>query len=431
MSKKEILLIVIVVVIVAGVLVVIGLMRSPKCKPVNLEIWGVYDEPEVFADFIDQYKKTNKCVVGINYQKKDPNSYEQELINALAIDKGSDIWMMHNTWLPKHENKIAALPENLFSYSNFLQTYVDVAGQDLTKNNRIFGIPLYVDTLALFYNRNYFNSAGIASPPETWEDLVDGLDNLIKKTAWGSIERAGIAIGTAENVNRASDILALLMLQNGTKMTSDDKKSVNFTESINLRGETYYPAKEALRFYTDFSNPTKNVYTWNRQMPYSIDAFADSKAAMLLGYAHYLPILNDKNPYLDFRIAPMPQIKGSTFDINYANYWAFTVSKKSKAQNEAWKFILYLGQKANSQRYLQLTKRPTSRRDLIAWQKKDNLDLAIFAEQSLTARSWYQIDSGEIEKIFNNAIESVVLGSATYNRAIENMTNQVNLLMKK
>jgi len=421
MSKKEILLIAIAAAVIAGILIIIGLTKSEKCRPVSLEVWGVYDEPENINEFIKEYKKIDKCIADIKYQQKNFADYEKELINALAVDKGPDIFLMHNTWLPKHKDKIAELPETLLSYANFKQIFVDVAEQDLTDNNKIYGIPLYVDTLALFYNKNFFNSAGISSPPEIWEDLIDDLDKLTQKNQWSGIERAGIAIGTAENVNRASDILALLMLQNGTKMISDNKKSATFGES----------GKSALMFYIDFSNPSKRTYTWNRQMPYSVDAFADGKAAMMFAYSHHIKTLSDKNPYLNYGIAPMPQIKGREFDVNYANYWAWTVSKKSKVQEEAWKFILYLSQKTNNQRYLQKAHLPAARRDLIDWQKKDNLDLAVFARQSLTAKNWYQIDSAAIEKIFNDAIESVVLGSVTYDDAIENMVNQINLLMKK
>ena len=71
-----------------------------------------------------------------------------------------------------------------------------------------------------------------------------------------------------------------------------------------------------------------------------------------------------------------------------------------------------------------------AQRGLIEWQKKDNPNLAVFADQILTARSWYQIDSTKIEKYFSDAIESIVLGSATIDKAIGTLTNQINLLMK-
>ena len=432
MSKKEIILIVGIAAVIIAVVVIVGFIGGKKCKPANLEMWGLYDEPEIFVEFIDAYAKQSECSVKITYIKKSVETYEQNLINAFASDRGPDIWMINSNWLPKHKDKIKEFPQDAleFTFADFQNIFVDVAVNDLTADGKIYALPLYVDTLALFYNKNYFNSAGIPYPPETWDGLIDDLDKLTTKNQWG-IDRAGIALGTAENINRASDILSLIMLQNGTQMISDDKKYATITDGVTLNGETYYPGKDALRFYTDFSNPTKRNYTWNRQMLYSIDAFADGKSAMMLGYAYQISTLHDKNFYLNYGIAKAPQIAGRNFDINYANYWAYTVSKKSKAAEEAWRFLSYLTSKDISKRYLQKTDRPIVRKDLKEWQTKESLQMAVFAEQSLTARSWYQIDPTEIEKKFIEAIEDVVLGKTSVEGAIETLNNQINLLMKE
>lgn len=419
MTRKQLLIIAIGIIVIIIVIIIFG-PKKERCKPAALEIWGVYDEPVVFQDLIRDYQKQNKCV-SITYAKKSFTDYEETLINAFASDKEPDIWLMHNTWLPKHKDKIKEVSEILLPFSTFRNTFVEVAEKDLTENNKIYGLPLYVDTLALYYNKDFFNTAGITSPPETWDNLIEDLDKLTKKNQWGVIERAGIALGTAENINRSTDILALLMLQNGTKMVSDDKKLATFDKST---------GQDALRFYTDFSNPSKRAYTWNRQMPYSIDAFIEGKAAMMINYSHHIPTIKSKAPYLNFGIASMPQVKDREFDINYANYWAFTVSKDTKASDEAWKFILYLTNKENSQKYLQKTKRPTARRDLVDWQKND-LELGVFAKQALTARNWYQIDNNKIETIFAEAINSIILGRASVSKAIETAADQVTLLMRK
>lgn len=432
MGKKEIILILSVVVIIGIIVIVLGFLSNPKCKPANLEVWGLYDEPEVFTEAIKGFQDTSKCSIKITYKKMPAENYEQELINAFASDRGPDIWMIHNTWLPKHKDKIAELPQQTakFSLADFRKKFVDVVESDFVDNGKIYGLPLYLDTLALYYNKNYFNSAGISNPPETWDELIADLDKLTKRNQWGGIDRAGIALGTAENVNRATDILSLIMLQNGTKMTSDDKKTTAIDEGIILNNETYYPGKDALRFYTEFSSPSKRTYTWNRQMPYSIDAFADGKSAMMLNYAYHIPTIASKNSYLNYGISKMPQIKGRGFDVNYANYWAYTVSKKSKSPEAAWNFLLYLTGESVNKEYLKKTNQPTAQRNLVDWQKNDNLNLAVFAEQSLTAKSWYEIDSTKIEKILSDAIESIVLGGSTLDDAIGNVTNQINLLMK-
>jgi len=416
------------VAIIVAVLIVGYFTKKPPCNPAALEVWGVYDELSVFADLIRAYEKQNKCV-SVKYVKKDFNNYEEELINAFSNDKEPDIWLIHNTWLPKHKDKIKEFPETLMLFNSFQETFVDVAENDLTEDNKIYALPLYVDTLALYYNKDYFNSAGISFPPDTWEQVVDDVEKLIRRNQSGAIERAGIALGTTENINRSTDILALLMLQDGTKMISDDKKFATFNRSIVLKQTSYYPGQEALRFYTEFANPSRRTYTWNRQMPYSIDAFVEGKTAMMINYSYHIATIKSKNPYLNFAVSSMPQLEERQFDINYANYWAFTVSKKTKNSEAAWKFLIYLTNKENSQKYLEKTKRPVARRDLVDWQKND-LELGVFAKQSLTARSWYQIDSSKIETIFAKAIDSVVLGTSGINSAVDTANAQVNLLMK-
>lgn len=429
MARRQILIIVGGVIAIIVVVVVFGVvLKPPSCTPAALEVWGVYDEPAAFSDLIKTYEKQNKCV-SVKYVKKDFNTYGTDLLNAFASDKAPDIFMIHNTWLPQYKDKIKELPETLMTFQNFRDTFVEVAESDLTDSNKIYGLPLYVDTLALYYNKNYFNTAGISFPPETWSQLIADLDKLTKRNSTGAIERAGISLGTSENVNRSTDILALLMLQNGTKMVSDDKKFANFNKVVLLEQGTYYPGSDALRFYTEFSNPSKRTYTWNRRMPYSINAFVDGKTAMMINYSHHIATIKAKSPYLNFGISTMPQLDGRKFDINYANYWAASVSKKTKSPDEAWKFLIYLTNKENSQKYLEKTKKPVARRDLVDWQNND-LQLSVFAKQSLTAKSWYQIDSSKIETIFSQAIDSVVLGTSSVGAAIDTANAQVNLLLK-
>lgn len=430
-------------VIAGGVIVLLliinALWPNKTPKPAYLVVWGVYDEQGVFNEQILEYAKQNKTIA-IKYEKKNPVTYEEDLIRAFAENKAPDIWMMHNTWLPKYKSLIKELPEALskeiLPFESFKNSFVDVVEKDFSEKNKIYGLPLYVDTLAMYYNKDFFNSESIVSPPQTWDELVEDMDSLGKKDQWGQITRAGVAMGTAENINRATDILSLLMLQNGTKMVSDDKTRAVFNEGVRLEEKTYYPGQEALRFYTDFSNPSKRTYTWNRQMRYSVDAFIEGRAAIMFNYSHQIPIIKARAPYLNFGIAPMPQVKDRNFDINYANYWAFTVSKKStsveneRIAQEAWKFIVFMTQGESSKKYLEKTKKPAARKDLVDWQKND-LDLGVFAKQSLTAKSWYQIDNLKIEKIFIDVIDSVVLGSATIGKAIDVAASQVNLEMGK
>jgi len=406
------------------------------CKPeappeANLEFWGVFDDSDVYKELIDNFTAAYPHIK-IEYHKKTSSEYEKDLLEAMASGRGPDIFMLHHTWPSRYEDKIYAAPLELTTSKIVQDDFVDVVYDDFVTDGQVVALPLSVDTLALYYNKDLFNTAGIPQPPQTWREVLADVEKLtIKDERWNIIQ-AGAALGTARNINRSIDILSLLMIQSGAQMVevNEDKARVVFDQSINLNGEDFSPGQRALEFYTDFADPLKSVYTWNTRMHYSIDAFYEGKAAMMFNYSYHLPTIRAKAPYLNFGITSMPQIATSTvIEIDYANYWGLAVSHNSESPRAAWQFVTWLTNKENSQKYLELAKRPAARRDLILWQKSDS-DLGVFAEQSLTSRSWYQKDSSAIETILADMVESVVLGNATISEAINKAAKQTTLLME-
>lgn len=404
-------------------------LREQAPREVDLEFWSVYDDSDVYRDLIEEFRQKYPFIK-IKYTKKSFESYENDLINALAANRGPDIFSIQNNWLPKHQDKISPLPNDLMLLKDYQSAFVDVAKEDLVVNGRIYGLPLFVDTLALYYNKDLFNSVGIPEPPKTWDEFIGDVIKLAVKDESGNILRAGASIGAARNINRSTDILSLLMLQNGTQMVDEQKSQANFDAPISVNRQLYNAGEEALRFYTDFANPTTAVYTWSPYLDYSIDMFYAGRSAMMFNYAYHYPTIKAKSPYLNFAVAPMPQISGAEKYVNYANYWAQSVSIKSKNVKYAWRFLLWLAEKNQAQKYAELTGRPVSRRDLIPWQRV-NPETGIFADQALTARSWYQADASAIESIFADMIELTVAGKSSLEDALNKASRQVTVLMRK
>ena len=402
--------------------------RNPRPDQVELEFWGVFDDSDLYKSLIDEFEAQFPNIT-VNYYKKTYQDYEKDLLEAMATGRGPDIFMMHNTWLARYNDRIWAAPFDFITLKQFQNDFVDVVVDDFVIDGFIGAIPLSVDTLALYYNKDILNTSGIAQPPRTWEEFLTDVEILTIKDERGNIVRAGASLGTARNVNRSTDILSLLMLQSGAQMVNSQKTRATFDRSVNLGGEKFYPGERALEFYIDFANPLKSIHTWNTRMHYSIDAFYEGQTAMMFNYSYHIPTIRAKSPYLNFAVSEMPQIDFMDNDINYANYWGLTVSHNSQDFEPAWKFIVWLTQKEQAQKYLELAKKPTARRDLVDFQK-DDPDLGVFAEQSLTARSWYQVDNSVIEIILADMIESIVVGEAIIEDAILKAVNQVNLLMK-
>jgi len=108
---------------------------------------------------------------------------------------------------------------------------------------------------------------------------------------------------------------------------ADLSKGVALFDNVVRSGDRDVSAGEnALTFYTQFADNSSPMYSWNIDSHYSLDAFSEGWAAMMLNYSWNIATIQAKSPNLNFSIAPLPQLEGNQ-TVNYANYWAFAVSK--------------------------------------------------------------------------------------------------------
>jgi multiple sugar transport system substrate-binding protein len=281
--------------------------------------------------------------------------------------------------------------------------------------------------LALFYNRDLLNNAGITNPPVNWSEFVDQVRRLTITDFDGNIVSSGTALGTAFNISRASDILSLLIMQSGANMT-DDRGNAVFNRNPATYAQSGLAAGTALNFYNSFAAPSTEVYTWDSAMPNSRQAFMEGRVAFYFGYAYDIPVIKTQAPKLNFDVTTMPQ--QSSPAINFANYWVETVSKKSKNINEAWDFVLFMTANAeNNKKYITKAQKPVALRSLIDWQKEQpgvNL-LVPFVDQILTAKSWYKgRDAKAMENIMKSLINNNLLGVDKTEKLIGNAVSQIN-----
>lgn len=416
-----------------------GLCKKPSdpkalqlAQPTNLVYWRVWDDQSSFDQMIQAYQKLHSNVT-ITYRRLRYEEYEQEILKALAEDRAPDIVSIHNTWLEKYQELISPLPAVLelpvkevtgpkfkqetryalqqkktLNLADLRRDYVDVVAQDVIKGEQIYGLPLSLDTLVLYYNRDLLNNAKIPQAPTNWNEFAEAVKKLTFQNEEGKIIQAGAALGTANNIPRAFDILSLIMMQNGTQMTNDTRSFTTF--HLPPAGSDYNPAQEALVFYTDFANPPKAVYTWNKDQPDALEAFTSGQLAFFFGYSYHLPLIKSKAPRLNLGIAKIPQIAGASKEINYANYWVETVMKKTKSPNFAWDFLLFASQPENVATYLTLAQKPTALRALVTAQLEEE-NIQIFADQVLTSQSWYAgKDSTVAEEAFKTMITEYLAG---------------------
>ena len=423
LRNKLFIFIVIGAFILGVILVVFGILPGLKTsspEKATLEFWSIQDDEEAWRDIIAEFQKQFPYLA-VNYSRFDENSYEDLLVNRLAEGKGPDVFILKNSWVVKHRDKIYPLPQELLKFSalDFQKTFVDVAYGDLvSEKNEILGLPLFIDTPALFYNKDIFNSSGMAQPPKTWEETIAASRKLTKKTQFGEISRPGLAFGTITNTEHFFEIINSLILQKGEAVL--DKK----TGEIKLGEKT----AETLDFYQSFSDPTKANFSWNARLPKSLDDFAQESAPMAFGFAGDLKRLRAKNPHLNFGVSPFPQPEDARTKAVYADYFFPTVSKSSKNIEAAWDFLFFITSRDQAKKYLEKTGRPAARRDLVAGASPAP-ELDAFWKQALIAESWPVPDEKAAKRVFQDAMETVITKTATPDQAVNKLREQLRLLL--
>ncbi|MBI4139320.1 extracellular solute-binding protein, partial [Candidatus Uhrbacteria bacterium] len=271
--------------LVLSVFVGQGCTRAPDAataaasKRTELNMWAVIDDEDAYQDIIRDYRALHPNV-SINFRRLRLEEYESELLNALAEDRGPDIVSIHNSWMGAYLPKLAPLPATLtipfqeisgtisketvvrlktsptLSKSALRSQFVDAVAADALIRSAaesgvredIYGLPLALDTLALFANRDLLNLAGIPEVPKTWSELQSAVKKLTKFDQGGQLTQSGAALGASRNVERASDILTLLMMQNGTEML-DQNGSAAFHKALAFSAERgRAPGPDALIF---------------------------------------------------------------------------------------------------------------------------------------------------------------------------------------
>lgn len=399
-------------------------------KPVTLNFWMPFENSENIMPFISEFRQKNPNI-NIIYTKKDINTYEADLLDGLASGSGPDIFAIHNDWLPQYLDKTTSSPGTVFTFKEFKDTFVDVITKDFTdSNNKIYGVAMSVDSLGLYYNKDLLGTAGIATPPKTWAELALQVQRLRKTDGKGYFTRSGAAIGTNSNVNRAADILYLFMLQQGVMPFSQDHTTPTFSLPIVKNGNYFNPAASALGFYTSFADPNNVNYNWNLRSDYSVDAFANGRAAFMFSYGYTRDTILQKSPNLNFDVSPVPQPNLDDPAVNFANYWGIVVSKQTKAPNTAWSFLKFLTGKASLDKYYAATKQPSSRKDLVELQIQDP-NIGVFANANLTAKSFYKPDQAKMDGIFGRAIDNVILSGLSVDEALSQAQQQAATLTRE
>ena len=297
----------------------------------SVQIWGTLPQ-EAVNTVISELSDQNEQYRNVTYKYYNEQTFDTELLNALADGRGPDAILVSHERLVDMKRRIQPLSYESFPLRDVRNLYVDGA-EIFALNDGIYAYPIAVDPLMMYWNRDILGTQGFLQAPQSWESLVNSVfPKVIERGFDRSIQRSVVAMGEYGNVRNSYGIISALLVQGGSLGVTQDEKG-RFVVQIQNSVSGSDPLRAAADFYTRFSQPSNTLYSWNRSFGEDRQQFVAEDLALYFGYASEGNVIERINPNLNFDIAEIPQGANATVRRTYAKFYG--ISLLSSADNYA------------------------------------------------------------------------------------------------
>jgi multiple sugar transport system substrate-binding protein len=149
-------------------------------EPVTLKIWGLDGDNNLIGTLAKEFGEKNDDIV-VDFRAIAFDELVPEALKAVATGNAPDIICLDNPDFAMFSSRGAMLDiTERVANSKVIDTSVYYAGPmaSVTWDGKLYGVPKATNTIALFYNKDLMAKAGIANPPETWDELLDAARKL-------------------------------------------------------------------------------------------------------------------------------------------------------------------------------------------------------------------------------------------------------------
>ena len=413
--------------IILAVLVFALYRGGASQREATITVWGSFPAYDVNNVVGMVPSLGNDKTLIIRYKEFSAETLEEEFTEALASGTGPDLIIIPQDKLWKNKSKLLPIPYTSVSERDFKATFVE-AGELFLSESGIYALPIAVDPMVLYYNRDILSSAGLAKPLAFWDEIYSAALALTKKDDAGNITRSAVALGETRNVKHFKEILALLMLQAGTPITGFFGPDLRSQLSTSL--DSTIPGEAAINFYTQFSNPSKPFYSWNRTLNSSDTQFVSGDLAYYLGFASELKTLRAKSPTLNFAVTSLPQSRVSGKNITFGKIYGVAISRTTKNHAAALSAAVKLISKESQAALAQTITLPPARRDLLSLSPTGAFT-PVFYDSAIQAKGFIDPDDIGTRKVFQDMIEAVTSGRSRISEALSRGSQELEALINK
>ncbi|HEY4476391.1 MAG TPA: extracellular solute-binding protein [Candidatus Paceibacterota bacterium] len=425
------ILIIFVALLLIGVLIFAGILpgfRAPQGGTGGeVLMWGTLPR-SALADILNDFNDQHESEFSVVYQEKDQSVIERDFLEAKADNRAPDLLLAPHEIIITQRDRLVPIPADTYPPRTFLDTY-PTAGRLFLQPEGTLALPLLIDPFVLYYNRDLLTNAGLPTIPKTWTEFIGQTAPLTVFDGRRNILQSTIALGDYRNIGHMKDILAMLMLQAGNPILD-----LTATRPVSLLndalGFTLKPAAAVLDFYSQFADPARPNYSWNRSLPEAKQSFTRGQSAFYLGPASEFTEISRANPHLVFDVALPPQ-KDNANRLTFSRTIGLSVVRDRPKTAVAWAAAQALASQATIGRLASITLLPPARSDLLAVGTTDPIQ-TVFYQAAIIGRNWFDFAPPRTEAIFKQMVDNVLTGRlpsvqavSQANTALEDLINDV------
>ena len=402
--------------LVAALLLAVCAPAWAQQKKISFLTWNISDQEDLFKEWIAEFKKLRPDVDVEWLDKKGPELpafYQTQVIAGTPpdiINTQGALWLEYAAAgglvdLTPYLDREPAVRSRF--NADYLATW--------KYNGRNYMLPFYISKTLLFYNKTMFKEAGIAGPPQSFDELLADAAKMSKG------EKTGFMTLNFDWLYWP------LFRMNGVDLLTPDLRKAAFDTPKGAQ------VLDALAKATN--SGSINKISWTGRWVEPNGAFAGGNVGMLLAHSPAFFFIRGQAPWVNADTLGVAQAPGGWAT---PNSHGLGISKGSKNPDIAWEFLKMVTSenwtaKLSARRKV-LTGNIASDTRLLAQMKKDDpLAAAVLQTQveqtdKLTG-NWPLANDSRVKEAIYPEIQNAVLGRKPATEALKEAEVKVNKLL--
>ena len=367
-------------------------------------IWGTVPEQDMSGAMSTLSQNVKDYT--ITYREIPAKSFVSELVNSIASGRNPDLIIAPHDVILSQYDKLNVTPFTSMSEATYKGLYVPSADVFL-RSNGIQALPIAIDPMVMYYNKDIMAKYGVIYPPATWDMMTKAAESMTEKGPIdGDFKLSVLPFGSYGNYRYSKDIITAILEQLGTPLIARSAYGLGIGLYDN-DGTTNL--NSIAKFMNDYSNPNLSTFTWSVRMPEAFDAFTSNRLAFYPAYMSDNRSILNANSRLQYDYTYLPQTKDTGRFFTSAKIIGIAQLTTSKNPAAAFNTMSIISQPEWTNAIARYIGSPSARKDSLAG--NDGSQYAEIASKSAVAGKVFydknpNVSDGLVTQMFNDIVSN-------------------------